>query len=61
MVTAEEIGTVEVFAALDSHAREQLSRVAADIGLEEGNTRRTRVTTGHSTGYARAASKCRIT
>jgi thioredoxin reductase (NADPH) len=36
MVTAEEIGTVKVFAALDSGARERLSRVAADIGLEEG-------------------------
>ena len=36
MVTAEEIGEVEVFAALDAVARERLSRCAADISLEPG-------------------------
>ena len=36
MVTAEEIGAVEVLAALDPGARERLSRVAADISLAPG-------------------------
>src|SRR3954452_684232 len=36
MVTAEEIGEVGAFAALDTGEREQLSRVAADIGLVSG-------------------------
>src|SRR4051812_3290820 len=36
MVTAEEIGEVGAFAALDTAEREQLSRVAADIGLVSG-------------------------
>ena len=36
MVTAEEIGEVGAFAALDTTEREQLSRVAADIGLVAG-------------------------
>jgi len=36
MVTAEEIGEVGAFAALDTTEREQLSRVAADIGLVSG-------------------------
>jgi thioredoxin reductase (NADPH) len=36
MVTAEEIGEVGAFAALDTAEREQLSRVAADIGLVAG-------------------------
>jgi thioredoxin reductase (NADPH) len=36
MVTAEEIGKVNVFAALDHDALERLSRVAADISLEPG-------------------------
>jgi thioredoxin reductase (NADPH) len=36
MVTAEEIGAVKVFATLDQGAREQLSRVAADISLSPG-------------------------
>jgi thioredoxin reductase (NADPH) len=36
MVTAEEIGEVGAFAALDTAEREQLSRVAADIGLVPG-------------------------
>jgi thioredoxin reductase (NADPH) len=36
MVTAEEIGAVEVFATLDQDSRERLSRVAADISLMPG-------------------------
>jgi thioredoxin reductase (NADPH) len=36
MVTAEEIGTVRVLAALDTDARARLSRVSADISLEPG-------------------------
>ncbi len=36
MVTAKEIGTIKVFAALDPDARERLSRAAADISLEPG-------------------------
>jgi thioredoxin reductase (NADPH) len=36
MVTAEEIGEVGAFAALATAEREQLSRVAADIGLVAG-------------------------
>jgi thioredoxin reductase (NADPH) len=36
MVTAEEIGKVGAFAALDTAELEQLSRVAADIGLVSG-------------------------
>jgi thioredoxin reductase (NADPH) len=36
MVSAEEIGEVGAFAALDTAEREQLSRVAADIGLVPG-------------------------
>jgi thioredoxin reductase (NADPH) len=36
MVTAEEIGEVSAFTALDIAEREQLSRVAADIGLVSG-------------------------
>jgi thioredoxin reductase (NADPH) len=36
MVSAEEIGEVGAFAALDTAEREQLSRVAADIGLVAG-------------------------
>src|SRR5215831_19803058 len=36
MVTAKEIGRVEVFAELDQDARERLSRVAADIALAPG-------------------------
>src|SRR3954454_3316076 len=36
MVTAEEIGEVGAFAALDTGERERLSRVAADIGLVSG-------------------------
>jgi thioredoxin reductase (NADPH) len=36
MVTAEEIAGIAVFAALDTAEREQLSRVAADIGLVPG-------------------------
>jgi hypothetical protein len=31
MVTADEIGAVTVFAALDADGRERLSRVAADV------------------------------
>src|SRR4051794_644456 len=36
VVTTEEIGEVALFAALDSSEREQISRVAADIGLVAG-------------------------
>ena len=36
MVTADEIGAVTVFAALDADGRERLSRVAADITLVPG-------------------------
>src|SRR3954453_10075038 len=36
MVTAEEIGRVQLFAALDDGQREQLSRAAADISLSAG-------------------------
>ena len=36
MVTSEEIGRFEVFAALDSADRERLCRVAADISLGLG-------------------------
>ena len=36
MVTTEEIGRIELFAALDSAEREHLSRVAADISLAPG-------------------------
>ena len=36
MVTADEIGAVTVFAALDADGRERLSRVAADIPLMPG-------------------------
>jgi thioredoxin reductase (NADPH) len=36
VVTAEEIGAVPLFAALDQAQREQLSRVAADVSLVEG-------------------------
>jgi hypothetical protein len=36
MVTAEEIGGVGVFAALDATERERLAGVAADIGLMPG-------------------------
>ncbi len=36
MVTAEEIGGIAVFAALDSRDRERLARVAADISLVPG-------------------------
>jgi thioredoxin reductase (NADPH) len=36
VVTAEEIGRVGLFSALDPGAREQLSRVAADISLAAG-------------------------
>src|SRR5919106_3946120 len=36
MVTPEEIGRLELFAALDDAQREQLSRVAADISLVAG-------------------------
>ena len=36
MVTAEEIAQVALFAGLDSSQREQLSRVAADINLADG-------------------------
>ena len=36
MVTAKEIGRVEVFAELDQEARKRLSRVAADITLAPG-------------------------
>src|SRR6476619_811579 len=36
MVTAVEIGRVAIFAPLDVSAREQLSRVAADISLQRG-------------------------
>jgi len=36
MVTAEEIGAVTIFAALDTRDRERLSRVAADISLVSG-------------------------
>jgi thioredoxin reductase (NADPH) len=36
MVTAEEIGTVNVFANLDLKARERLARVAADLSLAPG-------------------------
>jgi thioredoxin reductase (NADPH) len=36
MVTAEEIGRIPLFAALDEAGRERLSRAAADISLVEG-------------------------
>jgi thioredoxin reductase (NADPH) len=36
MVTPEEIGRVELFAALDPAQREQLSRIAADVSLVAG-------------------------
>src|SRR5215218_9856996 len=36
MVTAEEIGRVDVFASLDAAARERLARAAADISLMPG-------------------------
>src|ERR1051325_8695944 len=36
MVTADEIGQVDVFAALEQADRERLARVAADIGLLAG-------------------------
>jgi hypothetical protein len=36
VVTTEEIGAVELFAALDEAQREQLARVAADITLVAG-------------------------
>jgi thioredoxin reductase (NADPH) len=36
MVTREEIGRVELFAALDDAQREQLSRIAADVALAAG-------------------------
>ncbi len=36
MVTAEEIGGITVFAALDPRDRERLARVAADISLGPG-------------------------
>jgi thioredoxin reductase (NADPH) len=36
VVTADEIGAIEVFAILDPDSREQLSRVAADISLVPG-------------------------
>jgi thioredoxin reductase (NADPH) len=36
MVTPEEIGQVSLVAALEGARREQLSRVAADIGLQSG-------------------------
>ena len=36
MITAEEIGTIGLFAALDVAEREHLSRVAADISLVSG-------------------------
>jgi thioredoxin reductase (NADPH) len=36
VVTAEEIGAVELFAGLDAAEREQLARVAADISLVPG-------------------------
>ncbi len=36
MVTTEEIGQVELFAALDDAQREQLSRAAADVRLVAG-------------------------
>ena len=36
VVTPEEIGTVELFAALDAAERERLSRMAADISLPAG-------------------------
>src|SRR5215213_2275543 len=36
MVTPEEIAAIELFAALDSGEREQLSRVAADVSLAAG-------------------------
>jgi thioredoxin reductase (NADPH) len=36
MVTPEEIGRIELFAALDNAQREQLSRVAADVSLVAG-------------------------
>src|SRR5215210_4480880 len=36
MVTAEEIGVIEVFAALSATDRERLARAAADISLVPG-------------------------
>jgi thioredoxin reductase (NADPH) len=36
MVTAEEIGKIDVFAGLDLDARERLARVAADLSLAPG-------------------------
>ncbi len=36
MVTAEEIGRIQLFAALDAAVRERLSRAAADISLAPG-------------------------
>jgi thioredoxin reductase (NADPH) len=36
VVTAEEIASVEVFAALDEGQREQLARAAADVALQAG-------------------------
>ena len=36
MFTAEEIGAIRVFAALDSDGRDRLSRVVADISLVPG-------------------------
>ncbi|MBA2644993.1 MAG: pyridine nucleotide-disulfide oxidoreductase, partial [Solirubrobacterales bacterium] len=36
MVTTDEIGQVELFAALDFAQREQLSRAAADVRLVAG-------------------------
>jgi thioredoxin reductase (NADPH) len=36
VVTSEEIGGIELFAALDPAEREQLSRVAADVSLVAG-------------------------
>src|SRR5438067_10227825 len=36
MVTADEIASIALFAALDAAEREQLSRVAADISLVAG-------------------------
>jgi hypothetical protein len=38
MVTAEEIGRIEVFADLDPAEREALSRVVADISLAPGES-----------------------
>ena len=57
MVTADEIGSIAVFAGLSEADRERLARAAADITLRQASTRRTRAASARSSPSSTGGSR----